>query len=104
MVFKEVSLILNLLKKLSIPQILLTDHPLSDKLERLSLNHYFNMVFSSFEHVKYWKPHQENWIFLNKKIKLDPKRTLAIGDRKDTDQLLFKKCIFMHVYQNKKGC
>ena len=92
MVRPDVPATLKLLNTLGITQILLSDHSLKNKLKTLGLESYFNFSFSCFDHIGYWKPHSKIIEFLQKKTNLDLEKALAIGDREDTDQVLFREC------------
>jgi putative hydrolase of the HAD superfamily len=65
-----------------------SDYPCKEKLKRMNLPAYFSCVVSSFDRdVLAFKPHRKGFLVCSRKMGLEPREILYIGDRVDVDSV-----------------
>lgn len=72
----------------NINQVVISDFPIADKLERLKLSHYFSEALGCAEEIQCWKPHMNIYQAMEDLL-VDHLPFVVIGDRDDTDGKMF---------------
>jgi len=85
LVLPESLVILKQAQELDIRQIVISDFPIADKLEKLDLTGYFDKTIGCADEIKCWKPHFSILEYVGQ----IPYPFVVIGDRYDTDGKLF---------------
>lgn len=84
--------VLDIAKVREIPQVVISDFPIADKLKRLKLDHYFIEALGCSDELNCWKPHVRIYQAMEDLL-IEHIPFAVIGDRVDTDGELFNLLI-----------